>query len=311
MFHIPEEVFQHQILQFLKFDEVSAFLSSSNSLFEELRYRSGKRTFMAKLNDLTDPKLTKLLQKINPGKQLIVSCHCCLHEKTRCGDILTKGFPMNGISQQLLLRRLCIGICGSLPKPVYLLNIQELSLNGCALTDTSCLSRLTWLSLSECHSIQDVHSLGNIPNLIIKDCQRIRDISALRNNQKLSIHRCHNIAMSTVNFENILYLVTDLQFTYAATTTLKNAVSLKLSYFRCSTIFLSPTVVSVEMRASLACMNILPLEVNLSNFSQSIKSVLLKNVSSSVDLTPLGKIEKVQLQFCRELFNVNVLKLLC
>jgi hypothetical protein len=263
MFRIPEEVFEHQILQFLKFDEVSALLSSSNSLFEELRYRSGKRNFKVGLKDFTDAKFTKLLQKINPGKQLIVSCHYCLYEKTRCGDILTKGFTMNGISQPLLLRRLCTCLCCLPTNPVDLSNIQELSLIRCGLADTNCLSHLTWLSLSECHSIQDVHSLGNIANLIIKDCQGIRDISALRKNQKLSIHSCYNIAMSTVNFENNLYLDTDLQFTYAATTTLKNAVSLKLLCCRCSAIFLSSTLISVEIRATWTIRDVLPLHVDL------------------------------------------------
>jgi hypothetical protein len=67
MFRIPEEVFEHQILQFLKFEEVAAFLSSSNSLFEELRYRSGKRNFEVTSGRLTEAKFIKLLQKINPA----------------------------------------------------------------------------------------------------------------------------------------------------------------------------------------------------------------------------------------------------
>jgi hypothetical protein len=41
------------------------------------------------------------------------------------------------------------------------------------------------------------------------------------------------------------------------------------------------------------------------NFSQSLKSVLLENVASSVDLTPLGNIEKVQIEYSPRLVHVN------
>jgi hypothetical protein len=134
--------------------------------------------------------------------------------------------------------------------------------------------------------------------LIIRACQGIRDISALRNNKKLSIYSCYNISLSTVNFENILYLATDLHLTYAATTTLKNAISLQLLQFGDSAVFLSSTVVSMEIGARWTIISLHPLEINLSNFSQLLKCVLLENLACTVDLTPLGNIEKVQLRFC-------------
>jgi hypothetical protein len=47
------------------------------------------------------------------------------------------------------------------------------------------------------------------------------------------------------------------------------------------------------------------LNLNLSNFSPSLNSVLLENISSFVDLCPLGSVEKVQLEGSPELVNVN------
>jgi hypothetical protein len=267
MFHIPEEVFIHQILLFLKLDETLALLSSSNSLFEELRYRCWK--FKVTLHDFTNPKFTKLLQKINPDEQLVVNC-----TSSYCGFIQAD-----------------------------LSKVHKLSLYHHELTDVNCLSHLLRLSLSYCRGIYDVRSLGNIPELIIKHCRGICDISALQNNRKLSIHRCKNISISTVNFVNILHLSTDLPLTYAATTTLKNALSLELVYFRNCAVFLSSTVISVEIRNETNCS--LPLLIDLSNFSQLLKSVLLTNISSSVDLTPLGIVEKIQLENCCSLVNVN------
>jgi hypothetical protein len=117
--------------------------------------------------------------------------------------------------------------------------------------------------------------------------------------------------LSTVNFENIIFLSTDLHLSYDATTTLKNVVSLKLLQFIGSAIFLSSTVVSLEIRNKmiselpLALCHSHILKLNLSYLSQSLKSVLLENLSSTTDLTPLGNIEKVELQFCHELVNVN------
>jgi hypothetical protein len=142
--------------------------------------------------------------------------------------------------------------------------------------------------------------------LIIRNCQGIRDISALQNNKKLSIYGCHNISLSTVNFVNVLYLSTDLRLRWDATTTLKHAVSLEL-YFRGSAVFLSSTVVSLEIKSppALFLNPRQPLDIDLSNFSQSLKSVLLEGISSTVDLTPLGNIEKVQLQVSPYLVHVN------
>jgi hypothetical protein len=124
MFHIPEEVFEHQILPFLRLDETSALLSSSNTLFEELRYRCGKRNFKVSLHQLTETRFIQfLLQKINPSEQLIVSCSHCFHETVRCHDILTNGFMMKG--QPFIPRRLCTCTCCG---PVTdISNIQELS----------------------------------------------------------------------------------------------------------------------------------------------------------------------------------------
>jgi hypothetical protein len=173
-----------------------------------------------------------------------------------------------------------------------------------ALIDVSCFSHLTWLSLEDCNDIKDIHSLETIPNLFIIDCDGIRDISALQNNRKLTIYGCYNISLSTVNFENILYLSTDLNLTYDATATLKNAIFLELSNFDCSDLFLSSTVVSVEFKNTDDFI-LPPLEIDLSTFSQSLKSVLLDNISSRVDLTPLRDVEKVQLEYCRDLINVN------
>jgi hypothetical protein len=293
VFRIPEEVFEHQVLPFLKLDETSVLLSSANSFFEQFRYRSGKRNFKVSLRDFADPKIQKLLQKINPVEQLIVSCYYCLQETTRCHDI-AKAFTNN--DQLVLPRRLCTCPCYGLSPPVDPPKIQELYLSNCfQLTDVDCLSHLTWLFLNHCPDLHDIYSLGNIPSLSIIDCQGIRDISALQNNKALSIHQCRNISLSNVNFEHILYLSTDLHLTYDATATLKHAITLELFSFHQSGIFLSSTVVSVGIRNQVNYP--LPLEVNLSNFSQSIKSVLLKNVSSSVDLMPLGNIEKVQLSF--------------
>jgi hypothetical protein len=302
MFRIPEEVFYHQILPFLKLDETLALLSSSNSLFEELRYRSGKRNFKVSLRDLTKITFTKLLQKISPTEQLILSC-----KRSTWHDILT---TMNGISPPLLPKRLHMGLYCGIVASADLSKIQELSLNDCLLQDVNCLAHLKWLSLGYCPGIHDVHSLRNIPKLSIRDCTGIRDISALQNNKKLSIYRCNNISMSTVNFVNILYLSTDLPLTYAATATLKNARSLELVYFSHCAVFLASTVVSVEIRNPVDIvipqfLNMRSLNLDLSNFTQSLKSVLLEGISSRVNLTPLGSVEMVQLQLCYDLVNVK------
>jgi hypothetical protein len=304
MFRIPEEVFEHQILQFLKLDETSVLFSSSNSLFKGLWYRSGRRNFTVTLSDFSYPRFQKLVQKINPAEQLIVNCNHCLRESTRCHDILTGGFTMD--CQPLLPRRLCTSACCGFIPAAELSKVQELSLCQYELTDVNCLAHLSRLSLSYCRGISDVHSLGNIPELAITDCRGIRDISALQNNKKLTIYRCNNISLPTVNFVNVLYLSTDLPLTYDSTTTLMHALSLELLYFRYRMIFLSSTVTSVQIRNNKNKMDSsVPLEINLSNFSQSLKSVVLENISSRVDLTPLGIVEKVQLEYCYDLVNVN------
>jgi hypothetical protein len=187
--------------------------------------------------------------------------------------------------EQLLPRRLCTGSCCVFDVS----KIQELSLHLYELTDVSGFSNLTWLSLSCCPGIRDVPSLGNVSNLIIDNCPKIRDISSLQNNKTLSIYNCGNISLSTVNFMNVLHLSTDLNLPYTATTTVKNAVSLELLYFHCSAIFMSSTVVSVEIKNTKKTR--LPLHIDLSNFSPSLKFVLLEYVSSRVDLTPLGNVE--------------------
>jgi hypothetical protein len=298
MFRLPQEAFEHQILPFLKFDEVFAFLSSSNSLFEELRYRGGKRNFVVTLNDLTGEPLTRLLQKISPGDQVIVDCNHCAARWQWLE--LFRSTPL------LRWRLLMDPHCGCVSDDDYL-KIQELSFHCYKWIPINCLSHLTSLSLNHCHYVHDIKSLRNIPNLTINDCNGIYDISALQNNKKLSIYNCENISLSTVNFLNILYLSTDLELSYDATTTLTQAISLKLSHFDCSAVFLSSTVVFVEIRNKYTQWHRvhLPLEINLSNFSHSLKSVLLEDISSSVDLAPLGNIEMVQLQFCRALVNVN------
>jgi hypothetical protein len=123
-----------------------------------------------------------------------------------------------------------------------------------------------------------------------------------------------------VNFVNVLYLSTDLHLTYDSTTTLKNALSLKLLFFHCSDIYLSSTVVSVEIGNQyyhLPMFVLPPLDICLSNFSHPLTFVLLNNFSSNVDLMPLGNIEKVQLEFsndfviiksCRNITDLSALK---
>jgi hypothetical protein len=157
MFRIPEEVFEHQILQFLKLHETLALLTSSNRRFEQFRYRSGKRNFKVGSSDLTKAKFINLWQKINPAENLIVRCNYCVREKIHCRDILDNGFTMNG--HPLLPRRVCTcPWCCFIPA-TDVSQIQELSLYDCQVTNVNCFSHLTWLSWQDCDHINDVHSL--------------------------------------------------------------------------------------------------------------------------------------------------------
>jgi hypothetical protein len=303
MFRIPKEVFEHQILEFLTIDDTLTLLCSSNRLFAQLRYRSGKRIFEVTFSDLTESAFTHLLPKINPIEQLVVICKGALWQ-----ELLTKESMVAG--QPLVPRKLFIMSWDDLTTTVDLSKVLEVSLIICKITETNCFSHLTRLSLYYCPGIHDVQNLGNISNLSINGCQGIRDISALLNNRSLSIHNCKNISLSTVNFVNVLHLSTDLPLTYSETTTLKNVVSLKLLFFCCSAIYLSSTVVSVEIRNRIDptlsfTMICPPLHMNLSNFSETLNFVLLENMLSTVDLTPLGSITKVQLEYCHEFMNVN------
>jgi hypothetical protein len=144
-----------------------------------------------------------------------------------------------------------------------------------------------------------VSGLGSIPDLSLHNCQRIRDISALQNNRKLAILDCDNISLSTLNFANVKQLSTDLSLSYAATTTLKAAHSLKFYDVKLCSIFLASTVVSVELH------NLHALRTRLYNFSHALKFVLLENISASVDLTPLVNVKKVKICDSSALVNVN------
>jgi hypothetical protein len=137
MNRIPEEVFVHQLLKWLKPSETVPILSSSNALFRVIRYQHLK--FQVGGKDLQNVTLSKLLKKINPAEQLIVRCDfnsSMVLWEDHWRQIFTNEFSAPAITP----KRFDIRQYQYLISAIHLSQILEISFAYCStLTDVNCL----------------------------------------------------------------------------------------------------------------------------------------------------------------------------
>jgi hypothetical protein len=108
-------------------------------------------------------------------------------------------------------------------------HLEKLDLMDCEqVHSVDCLTNLRSVSLTLCPGITDVSQLGGIYELTLNECSGIVDVSGLTNNTKLKVVLCRSIDKTTINFQNVRYLLTDLIQNNEQTRVLKDCYSIDL-----------------------------------------------------------------------------------
>jgi hypothetical protein len=119
--------------------------------------------------------------------------------------------------------------------PVDVGNLLELKLFYCnSITDVSHFRTIKKVYLRQCNKIQDISPLNRVPFLTLEECSGIEDISSLTHHLSLTVFRCSYIDPSTVNFQDVAELKTDLIQSFSSSEKLSSVRSLRSVFYHLS-----------------------------------------------------------------------------
>jgi hypothetical protein len=331
MFTAIPIVIYHEIKPFLKNRDYCRLMSTSQTLFEQVK----KETIDITISDLTSVQaeanyeeniLPRLI--VDPSLQLSIdymdSNRIDIFERTflwRCKRVVaskyfnkvkkwksmlnckimelseddsTKNFKgLNPSIQVLKLWKFSALINAS-----HLAHLQELSLYDCpSVVDVSCLGDLRKLELCNCPSIEDVSGLKNVYELSIQGCEAIKNFNVLNNNRKLTLFCLSSslqgrLLLEGENLQKLIYLRTNLVQTAAQTNYLHQVKDLSLKYYQDSTIYLPKNLQKLEFVGAL-----FGSAFRISNFAElthlKFDHLLEVSFESCVSLTTLNGFEHV------------------
>jgi hypothetical protein len=151
-----------------------------------------------------------------------------------------------------------------------------------------------------CPDITDVSAFARIPDLTLITCNEITDISPLTGNERLRILDCENIRPSTMNFNNVRFLHTDLIREYEQSVALKNCVSLTLEGFadsRLATFHKALRNVTIIDGYYQESDEYYPQTLQLNGFGHLFSVTLECQPQSFLNLHPLHSVPVVELRF--------------